>query len=62
MRRGIHNAGEAAVGSPNGWGFRPRPRPIQQVARTIADLEGRETKAREHLSEAIQYRGLDRWL
>jgi magnesium chelatase family protein len=30
---------------------------VLKVARTIADLEGDETIAEEHLAEAIQYRG-----
>jgi magnesium chelatase family protein len=33
---------------------------VLRVSRTLADLEGAETIAENHVSEAVQYRSLDR--
>jgi magnesium chelatase family protein len=33
---------------------------IRRVARTVADLDGRDKVAEEHVAEAIHYRVLDR--
>ena len=35
---------------------------ILKVARTIADLEGRAAVATPHITEALSYRAMDRWL
>jgi len=35
---------------------------ILKVARTIADLEGKDRISSEHISEAVNYRSLDRQL
>jgi len=35
---------------------------ILKVARTIADLSGEKEMSREHLTEAVSYRGIERML
>lgn len=58
----IDDAGESLLASAmSGFSLSARAHDkILKVARTIADLEGDEAIRTEHVSEAIQYRSLDR--